>query len=122
MFSAMLCNTASGLEGLDLTALCLAAAAFRAPLPASTVVADLSTSVWRCCRLATLRSSSSVDASARASEACCHLLLMPLRACSSCATTPAGYEEDNCLGSRPQPDQGGLRDCDFASVTLGSPW
>ena len=101
ILSAMHCNTASGLTALDLTALCLVAAAFRVPLQVSVEVAGLSLSNC-CCDVSVSRGSPlSEGAPVRAIDACCHLRLMPLSACAPGAPASACSAQGQLLGQSP---------------------
>ena len=111
MLSAMHCNTANGLAALDFTALCLVAAVRRVPLPLSVEVAGFSFSD-RCYEASvSLGSPLSVGSPARASDACCHLRLIPFSVCAPGVPVPvsARSAEGQLLGQSP-------------SVTLSLSW
>ena len=110
-FSARHCKTANGLAALDFTALCLVAAVKRSPLPPSVEVAGFSFSD-RCCEASvSLGSPLSVGSPARASDACCHLRLIPFRTGTPGVSVPVSAlsAEGQLLGQSP-------------SVTLSLSW
>ena len=93
ILSAMHCNTANGLAALDLTALCLVAAVWRVPLPISVEV---------CCEASVSLGSPLPEGSpVRASDACCHLRLIPFSSCVPGVPASARSAGGQLLGQSP---------------------